>query len=202
MVGIGTAGSGGDGGQSTAATVNYPFGLFANATWLYVAEDAGARLRRVDLTSGIITTVLGTGSTTGSFLGVAPTSSNLGILALVVVLPNGHLAAGGGSRCTVVGVHPATQLTYSVAGTGTCLSAGAAAGEGVSANTTAFGSPRYAVAWGSDGLFISTAVDNRVRLVNLTTGASLSEGGGGEGGDDCSCSPSPCAGRKGVGLWS
>jgi hypothetical protein len=65
----------------------------------------------------------------------------------------------------------ATSRVYAVAGNGTCLAAGGTASSGVPSNTTAFGLVRALALWGSDGLFISSGTDNRVRLHNLTTGA-------------------------------
>jgi hypothetical protein len=65
----------------------------------------------------------------------------------------------------------ATSRVYVVAGTGTCLGAGGTASSGVASNGTAFGLCRALAVWGSDGLFISSTNDHRVRLHNLTTGA-------------------------------
>jgi hypothetical protein len=180
VVGTGTAGSTGDGGQGTAATLNLPTGLAVNGSLLYVAEEVGRRVRLVDLATGVITTYAGTGSSTGSFLGVAATSANLGSLAQLLLLPNGDLLMSTG-RCVLVGVDATTQVTYALAGTGTCLTSGQAAASGVAANTTAFGGPRFTTLWGADGVFVGTNGDNRVRLVNLTTGACCPGGGGGGG---------------------
>jgi hypothetical protein len=65
----------------------------------------------------------------------------------------------------------ATSRVYVIAGTGTCLGAGGTASSGVASNGTAFGQCRALAVWGSDGLFISSYPDHRVRLHNLTTGA-------------------------------
>jgi len=70
----------------------------------------------------------------------------------------------------VVGVRSTTSITYGVAGNGTCLASGNNAASGVNANATAFGAVRGLAVWDSDGLFVSSHSDNRVRLVNLTTG--------------------------------
>jgi hypothetical protein len=155
--------------------------MVGNGTSLFIAEHLGRRVRRVDLTTGVLTTYAGTGSSTGTYAGVAATSANLGQAAQPLLLPNGDFAVGSFDRCIVVGVEAATNITYVVAGTGTCLSAGAAASSGVAANATAFGSVRSGAAW-RDGVFVSTQGDHRVRLVNLTTGACACafecEGGG------------------------
>jgi sugar lactone lactonase YvrE len=53
--------SGGDGGRATAAHLNGPRGISVDASGnVYVAEETGARVRRID-PSGIITTIAGNG---------------------------------------------------------------------------------------------------------------------------------------------
>jgi hypothetical protein len=170
IAGTGTATSTGDGGQAASATVNTPFGLLPNGSWLYITEEVGRRTRRLDTATGVIITYVGTGSSTGTYAGVAATSANLGQVTQPLLLPNGDFAVGSRDRCVLAGVTAATSITYVVAGTGTCLGAGAAASSGVAANATAFAGIRCGAAWGTDGVF-TTALDNRVRLINMTTGA-------------------------------
>jgi hypothetical protein len=183
VAGTGSAGSTGDGGQGTSATLNGPHDVYVNGSALLIAEQLGARVRRLDLLTGVATTVAGSGGSSGSYLGVAATSANLGVVSSVIVLPSGDVACGSDTRCSVVAVAAQSQLTYSVAGTGSCLSSGSAAGTGVAANGTAFGKIRFIALWSGDGLFVSSWEDHRVRLVNLTTGAA--RGGGRGGGGRC-----------------
>ncbi len=63
-VGNGTAGSNGDGGLATAARVNAPLGLAVNGTHLYIADSSNSRIRRVLLSSGVISLIAGTGGNT------------------------------------------------------------------------------------------------------------------------------------------
>jgi sugar lactone lactonase YvrE len=57
--------SAGDGGAATSAHLNGPRGIAADPLGnLYIAEEAGARIRRID-PSGIITTIAGDGTTSG-----------------------------------------------------------------------------------------------------------------------------------------
>ena len=75
IAGIGTAGFSGDGGPATAAQLNQPgfIGLYHNN--LFIPELYNNRIRKVDLTTGIITTVAGNGygagigTATGGFSG-------------------------------------------------------------------------------------------------------------------------------------
>ena len=62
VAGTGVKGYGGDGGPALEATLNGPKGLaYAPDRGLYIADTENHVIRRVDLTSGVITTVLGTG---------------------------------------------------------------------------------------------------------------------------------------------
>ncbi len=61
VTGTGTEGSGGDGGPAVQARVNRPKGLVVHENILYIADAGDDRIRAVDLSSGIITTVVGTG---------------------------------------------------------------------------------------------------------------------------------------------
>jgi hypothetical protein len=179
--------------------------MLANGTSLFIAEDVGRRVRRLDTTTGVITTYAGTGSSTGAYAGVAATSANLGRVTQPLLLPNGDFAVGSYDRCILVGVAAATSITYVVAGNGTCLGAGAAASSGVAANGTAFGSVRSGATWGTDGVF-TASWDHRVRLINMTTGgcacAFQCEGAAGRAHAWTSPQPPLCAHPVVQGWWT
>ena len=58
------SGFSGDGGQATSAKFNNPLVLWGDSSnsYLYIADAYNYRIRRVDRTTGIITTIAGTGS--------------------------------------------------------------------------------------------------------------------------------------------
>lgn len=63
IAGNGVAGYSGDGGDATAASLNYPRDIeFGPDGRLYIADEQNDRIRAVDLDSGIITTVAGNGT--------------------------------------------------------------------------------------------------------------------------------------------
>lgn len=62
QLGTGVAGSSGDGGPATEAMIKEPRGVLADSpTDLYVSDSASHRVRHVDLTTGVVRTVAGTG---------------------------------------------------------------------------------------------------------------------------------------------
>ncbi len=61
IAGTGQAGFSGDGGSATRARLNVPRGLTVAGGVLYIADSDNARIRRVPLASGVITTLAGDG---------------------------------------------------------------------------------------------------------------------------------------------
>jgi len=63
VAGNGTAGFGGDGGAATAAALNNPHSIaLDDHGYLYIADIGNHRIRRVNLATGIIDTIAGTGA--------------------------------------------------------------------------------------------------------------------------------------------
>ncbi|MEZ4364832.1 MAG: SMP-30/gluconolactonase/LRE family protein [Kofleriaceae bacterium] len=63
VAGTGTAGDGGDGGPATGARLDAPAGVaIDDAGNLYVADTGNHRVRRIDASTGVITTVAGDGT--------------------------------------------------------------------------------------------------------------------------------------------
>ncbi|MBU2008400.1 MAG: hypothetical protein KJ624_00900 [Chloroflexi bacterium] len=67
FAGTGAGGFAGDGGPATAAQLNTPIGLAVDSANLYIGDSQNNRVRRVDLATGTITSLAGTG--VGGFVG-------------------------------------------------------------------------------------------------------------------------------------
>lgn len=66
----GQAGSSGDGGVGVAATLNTPMGVTADSSGnVYVADTGNNAVRRLDVVTGVVTTVLGSAGAAGGYNG-------------------------------------------------------------------------------------------------------------------------------------
>ena len=92
VAGTGEKGSSGDGGPATEAELNAPGNFFVNSAGdLFISENYGYCVRRVDGQTGIITTVAGTGEKGSSGDGGPATEAELDIPASVFVDSDGDL---------------------------------------------------------------------------------------------------------------
>lgn len=179
----------GDGGLATLATLNSPAGLGVGNTDIYVADAGDNRLRQIDINTGIITTIAGTGD---ACVNPGPGNCGDGGLATAATLNNptavieGQVAGGG----TVIyiadqfdqeirAVDQGTQFISTVAGDGTI----GFSGDGGVAVSASLSNPAGLFVDGAGNIFIADQGNNRIREVdgngNINTTA-----GGGLGGDD------------------
>jgi hypothetical protein len=101
FAGTGTGSFSGDGGQASDAGLQEPVDLFLDAGGnLFVADSGNNRVRRVDAQTGVITTVVGSGSAGTPFddpLGQPATSANLGSIRSVLVDDSGDIIIASGA---------------------------------------------------------------------------------------------------------
>ena len=90
--GNGTQGFSGDGGPATNAAFDYSDGLaFDAAGNLYIADQLNFRIRKVTASTGIVTTVVGTGTEGFSGDGGPATLANIGHSYSAAIDPKGNL---------------------------------------------------------------------------------------------------------------
>ncbi|MEO8097636.1 MAG: hypothetical protein ABI811_08030 [Acidobacteriota bacterium] len=161
---VGVCSFGGDGGLATAASLNFPQGLaFAPNGALYVSDFSNNRIRKIDPTSGVITTVAGNGANTFGGEGVAAIGSTILRPAGIVVDSNNRIfvVETGYLRVRMIA---ANGLISTVAGTGISGNTG----DGGAATSARFMSPAWiALDAGRNVLYVSDGVANRVRAIDL-----------------------------------
>jgi len=179
VAGNGLGSSSGDGGPAASASINSPHGVATDASGnLYVAEDAGARIRKVT-PQGIISTVAGNGVQGFSGDGGSATSASLLDPIDVTVDSSGNLyiADGFGSRVRKV---TAQGVISTVAGDGIA----GFSGDGGLATTAELHYPNGVAIDATGNLYISEATNGRVRKVTPQGLISTVAGGGSVSGGD------------------
>ena len=78
VAGTGSAGYNGDNMQATSATLNYPHDVVLDSyNNLYIADRFNYRIRKVDVSTGVITTIVGNGTASSTGDGSAATSATI-----------------------------------------------------------------------------------------------------------------------------
>ena len=162
--GYGGAGYAGDGGQATAASFTTLQGIACDSKGnLYIADRNCNRVRKVDVSTGIITTVAGNGVSTYSGDGIPATSSSIYPQELTFdAYDNMYISDYGNSRIYKVDT---SGILYSIAGNG--LSG--YTGDGMVADSAEFHDP-----WGvcvdfCGNLYVADDNNERVRKVTFDT---------------------------------
>ena len=161
--GGGAAGFGGDGGLASQAALGITLDIaVASDGTLYIADSANSRVRRVDPTTQIITTVAGNGKATASGNGGPATAAGLPGPASVAVDRAGNLYVGGNGyvrRVDTSGIISAYAGNgqYSFSGdNGPTTSASMTYVAGLSVDS-------------SGNLYITDEYNNRIRIVQPAT---------------------------------
>ena len=92
VAGTGAASYSGDGGQATTATLNGPLGVTLDTTGnIYIADIFNNRIRKITVSTGVISTVAGNGNFGYASDNVAATSTALGFPKDVAVDASGNI---------------------------------------------------------------------------------------------------------------
>ena len=177
MAGTGEAGYDGDGGPAGAARLSEPFMCaFDRQGNLYVAESANHCVRRIDVRSGIITTVAGSAEPGYGGDGGPAARATFNQPYALDVDANGDLYIVDRLNAVVRKVDAASGIISTVAGTGTPGSGG----DGGPAREAGLREPNDCFLDGQGGLLIADVQDQRIRRLDLATGIITTFAGNGD----------------------
>ena len=167
VAGTGKQGYAGDGGKATAALLNQPVHCDLDGKGhLYVAEAGNHCVRKIDLKTGVITTVAGTGQKGYSGDGGPATKATLNEPYAVAATDNGDLYVVDRLNAVVRRVDGDSAVITTVAGTGQK----GFAGDGGPAVKARMVEPNDCCLDGKGGLLIADVGDWRIRRLDLRTG--------------------------------
>ena len=180
VAGSGTAGFGGDSGAAVSAQLRGPRGMALDGSGnLYIADMSNHRIRKVD-SSGVITTVAGSGTAGFSGDGAAAVAAQLNNPRGVALDGSGNLYIADTSNHRIRKVDSSGDIS-TVAGDGTLGSSG----DGAAAVAARLNQPRGMALDGSGNLYIADRSNNRIRKVDSSGDISTVAGTGtfGSSGD-------------------
>jgi len=172
VAGNGGAGYLGDGGAATAAELNYPFSVTLDAAGnLYIADYGNNRIRKVTVSSGVITTVVGNGTQGFGGDGGSATAAALNQPVSVAMDANGNLYIADYGNNRIRGV--SNGVISTVAGNGSL----GFSGDGGPATSAQVYAPRGVAVDSKGNLYIADTYNQRIREV--TSGVIFSIAGNG-----------------------
>ncbi len=166
VAGNGTAGFGGDGGQATAGMLSHPAGVAVdNIGNIYIADNDNDRIRKVN-TSGIITTIAGTGTAGFSGDGGAATSAQLSNPSSISVDASRTLFFTDQNNQRLRKINTTGTIT-TIVGNGTA----GYSGDGGPATSAALNNPYNVAIDGLGNLYIADYGNSAIRKIMSTLSA-------------------------------
>lgn len=165
VAGNGTTGFSGDGGPATGAEFNFPNGEATDSNGdLFVADSQNNRVRKLTVSTGIITTVAGNGLTGYSGDGGLATNAALSFPSRPYIDSNGYIYIADYGNNRVRKVDGKTGIITTVAGNGIA----GYAGDGGAATNAELNGPLSIVLDSSGILYIADIHNSRIRAVNTS----------------------------------
>lgn len=184
VAGTGTAGFSGDGGQATSAQLSQPYDMVFDSSGDLIFIDRGNFcIRKIEISSGVITTIAGTPGSSGDVTdGATATATNFAECNSLALSSTGELYVLDEVNGKIHKINTSGIINH-IAGSGKRFYGG----DGAKAVDAQLGLP-FGVAVGPDGkVYITDSRNNRIRVVdgdgNISTFAGTGiTGNDGDGG--------------------
>src|SRR5258705_2282181 len=163
IAGTGTGGYNGDNIAATSAHLNGPCGIiFDYVQNIYIAEYSGHRVRKIDHSTNLITTIAGTGTAGYNGDKISATSAQLNGCAYIKFDLGENLYIGDAFNQRIRRITNSTGIITTVAGTGTA----GYNGDGIPATTAELSNP-FSIYFDRPkcNMYIGDYANNRVRKV-------------------------------------
>jgi len=159
------SGFSGDGGKATSASLNTPFGVVVDTSGnIYIADTLNYRVRKIAISTGIITTIGGTGFSSYSGDNGQATSANLYPYGIALdSSANVYFPEIFYQRIRKITV--STGVVTTVAGTGV----GGYSSDNVAATSSNIYSPQGVTVDSSGNIYIADTANDRIRKVTSGT---------------------------------
>src|SRR6202789_2568538 len=167
IAGTGTQGFSGDNGPASAAELDSPQGLALDtANNLYIADTHNHRIRKLSLTTGIITTIAGTGAAGFSGDNGPAASAQLDLPTALTLDTNQNLYLADTANHRIRRIDAATGIITTIAGNGT------QGYSGDSGLTTAasIDSPTGIAVDAAHNLYVADTHNHRIRRIDAASG--------------------------------
>lgn len=178
VAGNGSGAFSGDDGPAVSASIRYPQAIALDTLGnLFITDLVNQRIRRVDVVTGIMTTIAGTGSSNYNGDGIPAVTAQLNYPDGVAVAPNGDVYIADFTNQRVRRIDAETDLISTVAGTGVA----GFDGDGP-ATTKRLNDPVHVFFEASGDLLIADVTNERIRRLDLATGLINTVAGTGTAG--------------------
>ena len=167
IAGNGTAGFSGDGGPATDAKLYWPFGIALDSSGnIYIADQVNFRIRKLTISTGIISTIAGSGTYGYTGDGGVATSADLKQPTGIALDKFGNVYFAEEDNHVIRKITVSTGIITTIAGNGTS----GFTGDGGAATNSLLSSP-YGVATDDAGnIYIADAGNAGIRKITISTG--------------------------------
>ena len=167
IAGTGTQGFNGDNGSASAAELDSPQGLALDtANNLYIADTHNHRIRKLSLTTGIITTIAGTGAAGFSGDNGPAASAQLDLPTALTLDTNQNLYLADTANHRIRRIDAATGIITTIAGNGTQ----GYSGDSGLATAASIDSPTGIAVDAANNLYLADTHNHRIRRIDAASG--------------------------------